>query len=319
MNERIHFLDLAKGVCMILLVLQHCGAPCLVPGLELVAVPLFFVLSGLLARPEQTLRQTVVKRLRTVLLPFAVWYAVGYLAFYLILLLAPHQMHSGGARGVLDVFLQRQFFNGPIWFLLCLWWVSLFFALATHRRLRWTWLKALIISLLGYLGWWLGERHIFLPLFVDVALTALPFYAFGHFLSRRPWLFAHGRVPADAVTCALLWALSFVLYGAAHPYLSFHYNNAYGLTRWPAYVCAIASVVSLLLACKLVSRIPPVNLIGRNTMTILCVHHLLYRPLALLLPDCGDLTNTLVALLTLALSLALAPLIKKHIPWAVGR
>ena len=46
-QKRIEFIDLAKGVCIILVVLGHCGAPIPIPGLEIVRMPLYFILSGL--------------------------------------------------------------------------------------------------------------------------------------------------------------------------------------------------------------------------------------------------------------------------------
>ena len=46
-QKRIEFIDLAKGVCIILVVIGHCGAPINIPGFEIVRMPLYFILSGL--------------------------------------------------------------------------------------------------------------------------------------------------------------------------------------------------------------------------------------------------------------------------------
>lgn len=44
---RIDFIDLAKGVCIVLIVLGHTGIAVDYPGLTLMRTPLYFALSGL--------------------------------------------------------------------------------------------------------------------------------------------------------------------------------------------------------------------------------------------------------------------------------
>lgn len=46
-TQRIDFIDLAKGVCIFLVVIGHCGVPINIPGFEIVRMPLYFILSGL--------------------------------------------------------------------------------------------------------------------------------------------------------------------------------------------------------------------------------------------------------------------------------
>lgn len=46
-TQRIDFIDLAKGVCIFLVVIGHCGVPIDIPGFEIVRMPLYFILSGL--------------------------------------------------------------------------------------------------------------------------------------------------------------------------------------------------------------------------------------------------------------------------------
>lgn len=46
-KQRIEFIDLAKGICIIMVVVGHCGAPFYIPGWEIVRMPLYFILSGL--------------------------------------------------------------------------------------------------------------------------------------------------------------------------------------------------------------------------------------------------------------------------------
>lgn len=44
---RIEFIDFAKGICILLVVMIHVGVPEYIPGLYAAKVPIFFLLSGL--------------------------------------------------------------------------------------------------------------------------------------------------------------------------------------------------------------------------------------------------------------------------------
>ena len=46
-KKRIEFIDLAKGVCILMVVMGHCGFPIDIPVWEIVRMPLYFILSGL--------------------------------------------------------------------------------------------------------------------------------------------------------------------------------------------------------------------------------------------------------------------------------
>lgn len=46
-KHRIEFIDLAKGICIILVVMVHSDLPFSVPNFQALRMPLYFVLSGL--------------------------------------------------------------------------------------------------------------------------------------------------------------------------------------------------------------------------------------------------------------------------------
>lgn len=47
MQQRIEFIDLAKGICIILVVLLHIVPSANIPELRFIRIPLYFILSGL--------------------------------------------------------------------------------------------------------------------------------------------------------------------------------------------------------------------------------------------------------------------------------
>lgn len=46
-SERIEFIDLVKGVCILFIVVVHVGIILDIPKIDAMRVPLYFVLSGL--------------------------------------------------------------------------------------------------------------------------------------------------------------------------------------------------------------------------------------------------------------------------------
>lgn len=313
-KKRIEFIDLAKGVCILLVVAGHCGFPINIPGWEIVRMPLYFILSGLFFKDYGGWVNFLVQKTNKILIPFLFFYLLGNLAYYLIQWLAPGVLVTA-ARGFGDMFTNRQFFNGPIWFLLCLFWCNVIFCTITLYIKSET-LKIAVVCLLGFVGWYSGNvLNLFVPLFFDVALTALPFFALGYYLKRTPLLFPNRYDKYNLLFALLFWTVAFVLTRKTHFHLSLHYNVLEG---WSTYFIAIASVMSILFLCKAIKHLPFVSYFGRYSIIPLCVHHLIYRPVKVALNHCnisewGGII--LLTIITILICWAAIPLCIRFIPW----
>lgn len=78
MNEnktRIEWIDISKGIAIILVVLGHSSIPYSISNfIWAFHMPLFFMASGLVANfPKNTLREFAFHRLRTLMLPFVIY------------------------------------------------------------------------------------------------------------------------------------------------------------------------------------------------------------------------------------------------------
>ncbi len=316
-TQRIDFIDLAKGICIFLVVIGHCGAPIDIPGYEIVRMPLYFILSGLFFKTYGGIKQLTIKKINKILIPFLFFYLLSNVAFYAIKYTAPQYLITS-ARGILDIFDNRQFFNGPIWFLLCLFWCNIYFCIiATCFNREST--RIGIIALLGFLGWYLGDKNIFVPLFLDVAMTAMPFFALGYYLKKSNILYPNKWDKYNLLIALFFWGISFILTATTHYRLSLHYNGLNGIST---YFIAISSVLSILFICKSIKRLPFFSYIGKYSIILLCVHHLIYRPVKVLLHSTGmEIIDNgyMVAAVTLLLSTLCIPLCIKYIPWFVAQ
>lgn len=242
---------------------------------------------------------------------------MGNIAFYAIKLTAPQYLITD-ARGILDIFDNRQFFNGPIWFLLCLFWCNIYFCVIV-RYIKKDIYRIAIICFLGFTGWFMGYRGVFMPMFLDVAMTALPFFALGYYLKNSGILYPNKWDRYNILFIIFLWGISFALTRLTHYRLSLHYN---GINGWSTYVISITSVLAVLFLCKMIKKLPLFSYMGRYSIILLCVHHLIYRPLKVALQaiDIEQLNNVyVVAGITVLLSTLCIPLCVKYIPWFVAQ
>jgi hypothetical protein len=175
------------------------------------------------------------------------------------------------------------------------------------------------VALLGFIGWWMGNQGYFLPLFLDVAMTALPFFAIGYYLKQTDLFYPNKWDKYNLLWAIITWAISYVLLRTTHTRLSLHYNAIEGFST---YVVSVSSVLSILYLCKIVKTLPIISYMGRYSIVLLCTHHLIYRPLMVAFTAMGiqdPYFHPIVAIVTLALSTLCIPLCIRYIPWFVAQ
>lgn len=315
-SNRIEFIDLAKGICILLVVVGHVGVNIAIPGLESVRMPLYFILSGLFFKSYGGVKNFLIKKINKILIPFLFFYLLGYSVFYVVNWIKP-SLIVGAASSIFDMFTQRQYFNGPIWFLLALFWTNIMFCVI-YECLSKEWLRAIAVLLIGVVGMFLGRNDIYLPCVVDSAMTALPFFYFGYWLKQSDLLSANRYDRYNWLWVLLLYGASVGLSrwsGCAH--IGFHYNNVVG-NVFVIYLLAVCSVMAVLLFCKIVKYLPFVSYCGRYSIILLCTHHLFYRPIKLVLMKLWFVPTEhvvwITAILTLLCCYISIPLCVKYIP-----
>lgn len=317
-KQRIEFIDLAKGICIILVTIGHCGVNIAIPGLEIVRMPLYFMLSGLFFKTYGDFTGFAIKKTNKILIPFLFFYIAAYILYYILKYTKPEFLITD-ATGILDIFTQRQYFNGPIWFLLALYWCGIIFAGLTIVIKRDA-VRILAILAIGWVGVLLGRVNIIIPMFIDVALTAMPFYCLGYYLKQTKILYSNKYDKYNILFAILLYAISYLISQNTTFRLAYHYNAIENIVA--VYAIAITSVMAILYLCKIIKYIPIVSYMGRYSIIILCTHHMLYRPLSVIFnkfPYEFMHTTWFLAVSTLLICWALIPVCIKFIPYFVAQ
>ncbi len=185
MKERQVYLDAAKGIGMLLIVCAHTGVSFPIPMLSNVKVALFFLISGLFFIPKASLpfNDYLKGDVMRIIVPFAIFYIFSYILFYVGKAFVPGFTEMTEANGILDCFTQKQYFNGPIWFLMCLFWIRLF-CYFIERYVSKERIRAAIALCVGFCGFLLGKYLIDLPMNLDTALTFTPIFYAGTLVTR---------------------------------------------------------------------------------------------------------------------------------------
>lgn len=172
--NRQRYIDIAKGIGIILVVVGHLTDSEFQSFIYLFHMPLFFFLSGLLFHYSDNYIQKKTKQ-----------FVIPFLAFSIITFPIKYIERSilQGAMFFNVSYLSLQFYNIPLWFCISLYTIScIYFLLVKYCKN----LSLLFVLLLffSFGGLVLSYYKVFLPLYLSQTLLAIPFYVMGHYSSK---------------------------------------------------------------------------------------------------------------------------------------
>lgn len=328
-TKRIEYIDLAKGFCILLVVLSHILAfyRTSLPYdsvLKCFRMPLYFFLSGVFFKQYENLWGFVKRKINKLLIPFVFFYVM-------MGLLLPALLYKMGIKilmyhpsytlwqAIKDSIVHEVFPDTAIWFLLCLLEVNLMFYVIylVAKRIRWhmTYVIAILSVACGLVGMLLSYHRINLYCYTDTALTSLPFFAMGYIMNRKTRVL-HKGWRYDRYLWVIVLLCIPVLLWLAYPldYRSNYFAGCY-LT---AHLCGAVGTMMTIFLAKIVGHIPVITYWGRYSIMILCTHQIVYQLLDLLLRQifvhrCW-LRTTICFAATMAMYVILIPLMRKYMP-----
>ena len=229
-KKRIMWIDIAKGLTLILVVLGHTLRTGFVRNMVYsFHVPCFFFLSGMVANEELS-TEIICKDAKRILIPY---YSFGLISIAIYGVLGPvatasFNMNSDSIWENIGKLLYGYpvlKFNAPLWFLPALFAVKIIYKLAykllngdNHRMLCF----AIIGSVISFC--YTNLDLVGLPFSLDLVLKLFPFFLAGKFLAPR--LNDIGSTPQCTQQCLILGAIMLiatcVLGGVCPPV---NYNN----------------------------------------------------------------------------------------------
>lgn len=289
-------------------------------------MPLYFFLSGLFFKIYGNIKDFTIRKTNTLLVPFFFFYFITCVCLKVLLSLCGIPMDGvDGPRVMWSFVCNKMLPNGPLWFLLCLFWMNIFFysahivsnKLGTNEKTKLLWLIALTL-LCGIVGVLLGKHDVALPMFADTALTCMPFFCAGYvFRKHTQILYPNSRDK---------WLLPMMVLAAITTYLfqggMFFWNNTFSVSPVKMYIGGLTGTLAMMFLTKHIGHLPLISYWGRYSLIILCTHYVIAQLLAYAFKECGmtaqlgDLLSLLVCLVcTLSVCTVLIPLCVNYLPW----
>ena len=283
-KPRIEYLDLAKGICIFLVVLFHATTyfPIQMPMYHVfkaIRLPLYFFLSGCFFKPYNGFLDFLKRKTNKLLIPFVFWFLLfSVVVVYIYSLLDIHVIYSkpvGPLHDIIRLYEKEYFFNIPIWFLLCLFEINILFyfihLISDKLFKQHTTLAICILSFLsGTIALLLHNYGINLPLFIDSAMDNMPFFAFGYVCFRHTPIMKSNKT--DKYIPLIIIALALGLYCFAPQDQSVHSDHIDTYTFIFRYLSGFAGALFIILLTKWIKYLPIIRWWGRYSIIILILH-----------------------------------------------
>ncbi|SEK80453.1 acyltransferase [Pseudoxanthomonas sp. GM95] len=325
-------IDAAKALAIILVVLGHArGIPhaftILVYSFH---VPLFFLLSGWVARAHGTERgfgETLVRLVRSLLLPYLLFFFTGYVYWLLTRHMGEKAARWGSlpwwdpVQGLVTGIGPDLYVNPVLWFLPVLFVTTLAAFLLRRVPVGILVSVALVVGLV-----WTAvfpSLSVRLPFGLDVLPIALVFYALGGWLAQRKVLPASVR--GNALMALMLiapWAV-LAFYNGRVDINAMLFGGSVVLF----FVNACLGTLIVLCLARLFEGIGPLRWIGQNTLVILCTHILIFFVLSGVASLAGMFRGdaqpgpawaVFISIFALAASVPLRWILARMAPWSIG-
>lgn len=286
-NERIQYLDIAKGISLLLVMISHsCGFP-FGTGKYFTAfyIQIFFILSGLTYKSGKSISENIVKRFKGIIIPYFIYSAVILVIYFVLsnaksvkelidivigVLYSRYCLYPIDYEGENRYFLQIG--NSPMWFLTAIFISSCIFYIAMEcikdRK------RHLCICSIVFLALTMSMDYlpILLPWSMDTAFFGAFFMLIGYYcktvyLKEKSWKVLVSVVAMYLICCYFNTGIN----------LSIRQYGDYGIINVIA-VSIVGMSGSFLCICfsRMIDFIPVIRdifaYIGKNTIMLLALH-----------------------------------------------
>lgn len=184
MKERNCLIDVMRGMGIIFVLLGHRALPnIIVKMIYAFHMPLFFFISGYLYKKCE-LRKFVIKKIKKLILPYIFfWLISAIIGFFASKIGIIDNYNVDKLVEQIVYYTPNGFWNGPLWFLPCLFVVEIMFCFINQYFNKYsTLISSFVIPFLGYLC---TRYNIYLIFKIDIAFTGLFFYSLGNCISNN--------------------------------------------------------------------------------------------------------------------------------------
>lgn len=279
-KKRDEAIDLAKGVCVLLMILGHTYvyarfSGILITLIYLIHMPVFFLINGYFFKKVQ-FKAHLNKDAKTILLPLFVTSIIN-IPFLCIINDISFEKVLKSVLLCMSMSTNDDYCQiGAVWFLGCLFFVRIlmWIVLCIPNRLG----QVVIVLISCVVGFIVGHYY-YLPYSIDVAFVALIFSYVGYLIRNKKLL----DTMLIKFNHAFIWTVFFVMYLMVcvieYCVANEYFNFAARTYPWGLLGIAISLffTIGVVLFCKYIGHFAffrPIVWVGENSLLFLCVHTL---------------------------------------------
>ncbi len=331
-NKRIEWIDIAKGIGIILVVIGHVSQnEFLNYFIYSFHMPLFFILSGYLYKEKE---HFVKKKAKSILIPYFIFSFLTFSYWYMI-----ERKLRGQTTNPMDLFInifvakggnQNYLFNAVMWFLPCLFITEILFYFLQIKikgkyKLQVILFVIILCSMLGFI--YPKITLLRLPYCIDTMLTAIVFYDIGYLFKNKMEKFLK-KIKSKKVTIIFMILILFLVaifswieQGANLNELKYNYFSLFYM------VSVIGSLFIYMLSNQIHNKM--ISYLGKNSLIIMCIHEPIKRVVIIAINKFTGINNNilrqnlasilLITIITIAITIPIIILINKFFPYVLGK
>lgn len=330
-SKRIEWIDSLKGIGIIMVVLGHSGIPENINKYILsFHMPLFFFISGYLSNySKYKFIVFVKKKINTLLKPYFIFSIISYIMW--ILMEKPFTNSNVNILKPLIGILYStnvndyMIFNGPLWFLTCLFIVEIIFFII-HNLLKSKIKIIFILAIMYFISeFFIINRSVVLPWSIEISLTAIIFFGIGFILKNN---LKFDLINKNKIIFILLISIILNRYSVENNSNIYMYNNIYG-DYFTFYIGALSGINICIIIANILKKSQLLKFYGENSIIILATHIKLILILRGLTEIIGIdiygsynsmiITGIIFTSIILVLNTFVIKYINNKIPWIIGK
>lgn len=274
-QQRIDWIDICKGIGIILVLIGHGPIPTdLKIFIYSFHMPLFFFLSGFVFSTNKfnNFFEFFKNRFTRLIIPYL------SLSFLLVLIYVSYEktinMYSFSTKEVVLGFIYSKYefikIGIPLWFLTCIFIVSIFFYfISKFNKDFYIILTLAVLSILGFISSRFVD--IRLPWSIDTALTATVFFGAGYLIKKNAHIFLRINMPLKdmaiiAFLCTFIFSYLNSRAGRTDMFANIYNNPTF------YYIAAFSGIGTCILISMIIRKSNILSFFGRNTITLLAFH-----------------------------------------------
>lgn len=330
-KPRLHWVDTAKGICILLVILAHTTEnvltdfPHISTMLRAIRMPLYYTIAGLFISIHSD-SSFIEKKINKLIIPYCFFVLLGNITGYIKHMVDGVEFtYFSPLYYAITEDKDWLFYNFPIWFLVSLFDVYIIYLIinkiACNMPKHSTFIKVALSICAGLGGFACNRRSVDLPFFLDSSLSAMPFFIFGHISMSKTKLFKreYNRIILILFTI-FLFSVAFI---TAEGDIDYYRNNP-RTSLFHAYFPCMIGVTAFLLLSKLINKIPIITRIGRFSIAYLGTHALFLRDIRIILETQMSINNGIIVdiitfVTTILLSSISCWIMLKYVPFLIAQ